>query len=97
MLGRTWIRRMVCSKLLESTPEEQYFVHRFEKDFTNECGCWAWVKLTCCSTAQCPREGCDGSQAFFYQVQIRSADEPMTTFYKVCSSGKGCLCFDVNR
>ena len=33
--------------------------------------------------AQCPREGCDGSQAFFYQVQIRSADEPMTTFYKV--------------
>ncbi|KAK0510138.1 hypothetical protein JMJ35_007532 [Cladonia borealis] len=32
--------------------------------------------------AQCPREGCDGSQAFFYQVQIRSADEPMTTFYK---------------
>jgi DNA-directed RNA polymerase subunit M/transcription elongation factor TFIIS len=33
--------------------------------------------------AQCPREGCDGAQAFFYQVQIRSADEPMTTFYKV--------------
>ncbi|KAF6237088.1 hypothetical protein HO173_004556 [Letharia columbiana] len=32
--------------------------------------------------AQCPREGCDGSSAFFYQVQIRSADEPMTTFYK---------------
>ena len=38
----------------------------------------SWEKL-----AQCPREGCDGSQAFFYQVQIRSADEPMTTFYKV--------------
>ena len=33
--------------------------------------------------AQCPREGCDGSQAFFYQVQIRSADEPMTIFLKV--------------
>ena len=33
--------------------------------------------------AQCPREGCDGDKAFFYQVQIRSADEPMTTFYKV--------------
>ncbi|KAL2053539.1 hypothetical protein ABVK25_006191 [Lepraria finkii] len=32
--------------------------------------------------AQCTREGCDGGQAFFYQVQIRSADEPMTTFYK---------------
>ena len=32
---------------------------------------------------QCPREGCDNAQASFYQVQIRSADEPMTTFYKV--------------
>ena len=42
--------------------------------------------------AQCPREGCDGSHAFFYQVQIRSADEPMTTFLKVgCSCGwNGC-------
>ena len=32
---------------------------------------------------QCPREACDGSDATFYQVQTRSADEPMTTFYKV--------------
>lgn len=39
--------------------------------------------LTLNTIAQCPREGCDGSQAFFYQVQIRSADEPMTTFLKV--------------
>lgn len=33
--------------------------------------------------AQCPKEGCDGEEAAFFQVQIRSADEPMTTFYKV--------------
>jgi hypothetical protein len=33
---------------------------------------------------QCPNEKCDGQQAFFFQVQIRSADEPMTSFYKVC-------------
>ncbi|KAF3491722.1 DNA-directed RNA polymerase III subunit RPC10 [Arthroderma uncinatum] len=33
--------------------------------------------------AQCPAEGCDGDRAFFYQLQIRSADEPMTTFLKV--------------
>ena len=33
--------------------------------------------------AQCPREGCEGARAAFHQVQIRSADEPMTTFYKV--------------
>lgn len=32
---------------------------------------------------QCPNEKCDGTQAYFYQLQIRSADEPMTTFYKV--------------
>jgi hypothetical protein len=33
--------------------------------------------------AQCPAEDCEGDRAFFYQLQIRSADEPMTTFYKV--------------
>jgi hypothetical protein len=38
-----------------------------------------------CAIAQCPSEDCDSSSAFFYQVQIRSADEPMTTFYKVGS------------
>ncbi len=44
------------------------------------------------SIAQCPHENCDGAKAFFYQVQIRSADEPMTTFYKVCYSILSC-CF----
>jgi len=34
-------------------------------------------------TAQCPAQDCGGDRAFFYMVQIRSADEPMTTFYKV--------------
>ncbi|KAK2743678.1 RNA polymerase III C11 subunit [Myotisia sp. PD_48] len=31
---------------------------------------------------QCPAENCEGDRAYFYQLQIRSADEPMTTFYK---------------
>ena len=35
---------------------------------------------------QCPKEGCDGDEAAFFQVQIRSADEPMTGFYKVSES-----------
>jgi DNA-directed RNA polymerase III subunit RPC11 len=32
---------------------------------------------------QCPTADCNGDEAAFFQVQIRSADEPMTTFYKV--------------
>lgn len=35
-------------------------------------------------TAQCPAESCNGERAYFFQLQIRSADEPMTTFLKVC-------------
>ncbi|KAI9033143.1 hypothetical protein DFJ74DRAFT_601189 [Hyaloraphidium curvatum] len=35
--------------------------------------------------ALCPR--CEHRRAFFFQVQTRSADEPMTTFYK-CANPK---------
>jgi len=45
-------------------------------------GSWDNVDNT---EAQCPVEDCDGDRAYFYMVQIRSADEPMTTFYKVSS------------
>lgn len=31
----------------------------------------------------CANERCENRSAYFRQVQIRSADEPMTTFYKV--------------
>ncbi|KAK3078120.1 hypothetical protein LTS18_008390, partial [Coniosporium uncinatum] len=34
------------------------------------------------TAVQCPNDKCDGSEAYFYQLQIRSADEPMTSFYK---------------
>ncbi|CRJ79413.1 hypothetical protein BN1708_000010 [Verticillium longisporum] len=37
--------------------------------------------------AQCPKEGCNGDEAAFFQVQIRSADEPMTTFFKCMACG----------
>lgn len=36
-------------------------------------------------TPQCPREGHDGSSVSFYQVEIRSANKPITTFYKIRS------------
>jgi DNA-directed RNA polymerase III subunit RPC11 len=35
----------------------------------------------------CPTGHCSGQKAYFYQLQIRSADEPMTTFYKCTSCG----------
>lgn len=45
-----------------------------------------WVVVTVMLiilAAQCPAEGCDSDRAYFYQLQIRSADEPMTTFLRV--------------
>lgn len=43
---------------------------------------------------QCPKESCNGFEAAFFQVQIRSADEPMTGFYKVSACIQG-TCRDV--
>lgn len=51
---------------------------------------WKSLRLLACGleahhcTAQCPSEDCNGDRAYFFQLQIRSADEPMTTFLKVC-------------
>lgn len=36
---------------------------------------------------QCPADECNGAEAAFYQVQIRSADEPMTSFFKCMECG----------
>lgn len=35
--------------------------------------------------ADCPK--CSNKKAYFMQIQIRSADEPMTTFYKCTNCG----------
>ncbi|KAF4727493.1 DNA-directed RNA polymerase III subunit RPC10, partial [Perkinsus olseni] len=40
---------------------------------------WKDVQQT---EAVCPADGCDSNRAYFKQMQIRSADEPMTTFYR---------------
>ncbi|OLL23994.1 DNA-directed RNA polymerase III subunit RPC10 [Neolecta irregularis DAH-3] len=32
--------------------------------------------------AQCPNDSCNNQRAYFFQLQIRSADEPSSTFYK---------------
>ncbi|CAG8958030.1 hypothetical protein HYFRA_00000374 [Hymenoscyphus fraxineus] len=36
---------------------------------------------------QCPKDGCNGAEAAFYSIQIRSADEPMTNFYRCMTCG----------
>ncbi|AMD22367.1 HGR028Wp [Eremothecium sinecaudum] len=48
-------------------------------------GAWDNVDQT---AIQCPNyDSCGGEKAYFFQLQIRSADEPMTTFYKCVSCG----------
>ena len=47
-------------------------------------GTWDNVDQT---AAQCPIDSCGGDKAYFFQLQIRSADEPMTTFYKCVKCG----------
>jgi DNA-directed RNA polymerase III subunit RPC11 len=44
-------------------------------------GASAWENVDR-TTAPCP--SCGHSQAYFVQIQIRSADEPMSVFYKCC-------------
>lgn len=47
-------------------------------------GAWENVDQT---AAQCPIDSCGNDKAYFFQLQIRSADEPMTTFYKCTKCG----------
>jgi DNA-directed RNA polymerase III subunit RPC11 len=61
--------------------ERKEFKRAEREDVFGGAGAWDNAQKT---EVQCPREGCDGHEAAFFQVQIRSADEPMTSFYKVC-------------
>lgn len=59
--------------------ERKYLPRKQIDDVLGGAGSWDNVDQT---TAQCPREQCGNDRAYFFQLQIRSADEPMTTFYK---------------
>ncbi|GMH58169.1 hypothetical protein TrRE_jg1135 [Triparma retinervis] len=48
-------------------------------------GAWDNVDKT---NATCPKIECSNGEAFFMQIQIRSADEPMSTFYKCAKCGE---------
>ncbi|RKF79920.1 RNA polymerase III subunit C11 [Golovinomyces cichoracearum] len=67
--------------------ERKNFVRKEREDVFGGPGAWDNADK---AKMQCPKDGCDGDEAAFFQVQIRSADEPMTGFYKVCA-GFFCL------
>ncbi|XP_014283907.1 DNA-directed RNA polymerase III subunit RPC10 [Halyomorpha halys] len=49
-------------------------------------GAAAWENVDS-TDERCPV--CSHSRAYFMQIQTRSADEPMTTFYKCCNQACG--------
>jgi DNA-directed RNA polymerase III subunit RPC11 len=61
--------------------ERKNYERKEREDVFGGPGAWDNAQKT---QVQCPADGCDGMEAAFFQVQIRSADEPMTSFYKVC-------------
>lgn len=76
MLGQTPIKLKVCDIPRETDNEEPEL--QSAKCAKQEAGTDQLAL-----TVPCHREGCNGTEAFFNQVQIRSADEPMTMFYRV--------------
>lgn len=86
----TGVNRLECRTCpYQFVIRKQYYERRVMKrkeveDVMGGPGAWDNVDQT---DAQCKDEKCDGSRAYFYQVQIRSADEPMTTFYKCTACG----------
>ncbi|KAH8662301.1 RNA polymerase 3 c11 subunit [Xylariales sp. PMI_506] len=60
------------------------FTRKEREDVFGGPGAWDNADKT---PVQCPKDGCNGNEAAFFQVQIRSADEPMTSFYKCMTCG----------
>lgn len=78
-----------CPYIYPLKESESIFNRRHMKrkqvdDILGGASAWENVDQT---TVLCISENCGNNKAYFYQLQIRSADEPMTTFYKctVCS------------
>ncbi|PSN67915.1 hypothetical protein BS50DRAFT_633577 [Corynespora cassiicola Philippines] len=65
--------------------ERKKFIKKEADDILGGKGAWDNVDKT---NVQCPNEKCRNDQAYWYQLQIRSADEPMTAFYKCTKCAK---------
>lgn len=64
--------------------DRKYMETKKVDDMLGGKGAWDNVDQT---SVLCPVDNCTGDKAYFYQLQIRSADEPMTTFYKCVVCG----------
>ena len=76
-LSLHWIIPCVSCNL-EFNSEMIFFSFCFSLEFTVLC--FLFMFVCCCTAVVC--EKCGHHEAFFMQIQIRSADEPMTTFYR---------------
>ncbi|KAI1337162.1 hypothetical protein F5Y15DRAFT_418218 [Xylariaceae sp. FL0016] len=62
----------------------QYFKKKEREDVYGGEDSWKNANKT---EVQCATGTCPGKEAAFYSVQIRSADEPSTNFYKCMTCG----------
>ena len=60
-------------------------VRKKGEDVLGGADAWKDVART---EARCPSDSCTEKMAYFRQMQIRSADEPMTTFYRCVTCGR---------
>jgi|UniRef100_A0A7S2UDE7 DNA-directed RNA polymerase III subunit RPC11 len=79
------VSRFVCSTCPYSTEISKNYTkktmpsRKAVDDILGGAAAWENVDKT---MAVCP--GCSHDKAYFMQMQIRSADEPMSVFYKCC-------------
>ena len=81
--------RMSCqtcayvSDIRERMEKKEKFQLKKIEDALGGDDAWSSVDKT---ESKCPY--CPNTEAYYMQIQIRSADEPMTTFYKCTKCGK---------
>ncbi|KAI1479820.1 hypothetical protein K445DRAFT_322399 [Daldinia sp. EC12] len=68
----------------ENMYSRRYFKRKEREDVFGGAGSWDNADKT---PVQCNNSSCNGKEAAFYQIQIRSADEPMTSFFKCMTCG----------
>ncbi len=86
MQAKTGNNRLECRScpyefaIDEPLYQRRDFARKEKEDVFGGPGAWDNAQK---AKVQCAADNCEGYEAAFFQVQIRSADEPMTSFYKV--------------